>query len=197
MHVIFSVEYAIQPLRIRFEDQETRTRNCVENEESAFEYVEAVLLASDLNWDEFGKRWLSSMQILDSSLFDEVQIFSSRPSHDQQLLFDATNEVLEEICDGYLGFFLELSFTKRKIQPVPKGASLINEAWERIEFHLKDNYPLSLDQLVMKDLGISRTWMELSSDSREIVFDIDESIFEDMIDDTLLSLVSDRVDSET
>ncbi|XP_076939217.1 uncharacterized protein LOC143607790, partial [Bidens hawaiensis] len=191
------IEYAIQPLRIRFEDQETRTRNCVENEESAFEYVEAVLLASDLNWDEFGKRWLSSMQILDSSLFDEVQIFSSRPSHDQRLLFDATNEVLEEICDCYLGFFLELSFTKRKIQPVPKGASLITEVWERIELHLKDNYPLSLDQLVMKDLGVSRTWMDLSTDSREVVYDIDESIFEDMIDDTLSSLVVDRVDSET
>ncbi|KAI3829239.1 hypothetical protein L1987_03356 [Smallanthus sonchifolius] len=191
------VEYAIQPLRIRFEDQEICTRNCVENEESSFEYVEAVLLASDLNWDEFGSRWISSMQILDSSLFDEVAIFSSRPSHDQRLLFDSTNEVLKEVCDCYLDFFRQLSFIKRKIQPVPKGADLINEVWERIELHLKDNYPLSLDQLVKKDLGISRTWMDLSSDSREIVFEVDESIFEDMMDDTLLSLVNDRVDNES
>ncbi|KAK1418685.1 hypothetical protein QVD17_27831 [Tagetes erecta] len=190
------VEYALQPLRIRFEDQETRTRNCTENEESAYEYVEALLLASDLNWDEFGKRWISSMQILDSSLFEEVEIFSSRPSHDQRLLFDSTNEVLQEICDCYLDFFRQLSFIKMKIQPVPKGANLINEVWERIELHLKDNYPLSLDQLVKKDLGVSRTWMDLSSDSREIVFEIDESIFEDIMDDTLSSLINDRVDSE-
>ncbi|KAK9068310.1 hypothetical protein SSX86_012421 [Deinandra increscens subsp. villosa] len=191
------IEYAIRPLRIQFEDQEIYARNCVENEESAFEYVEAVLLASDLNWDEFEKRWLSSMPILDSSLFDEVEIFSSRPSHDQRLLFDSTNGVLKEICDCYLGFFLQLSFIKRKIQPVPEGEDLINEVWERIELHLKDNYPLSLDQLVNKDLGISRTWMDLSSDSREIVFEIDKSIFEDMMDDTLLSLVDDCFDSET
>ncbi|KAJ0717502.1 hypothetical protein HanPI659440_Chr13g0524121 [Helianthus annuus] len=191
------VEYALQPLRIRFEDQELCTRNCVENEESAFEYVEAVLLASDLNWDEFEKRWLSSMQILDSSLFEEVAIFSSRPSYDQRLMFDSTNEVLEEICECYLDFVRQLSFIKQKIQPVPNGANLINEVWERIELHLKDNYPLSLDQLVKKDLEISRTWMDLSSDSREIVFEIDESIFDDMIEDTLLSLVNDRVDNET
>ncbi|KAD6453225.1 hypothetical protein R6Q59_014983 [Mikania micrantha] len=191
------VEYAIQPLCIRFEDQEICTRNCMENEESAFEYVEAVLLASDLNWDEFGKRWLLSMQILDSSLYDEVEIFSNRPSHDQRLLFDSTNEVLDEVCDCYLDFFRQLSFIKRKIQPVPKGANLINEVWERIELHLKDNYPLSLDQLVKKDLGISRTWMDLSSDSREIVFEINEFIFEDMMDDTLLSFVNDCVDKET
>ncbi|KAI7735338.1 hypothetical protein M8C21_029755 [Ambrosia artemisiifolia] len=191
------IEYALQPLRIRFEDQEICRRNCVENEESAFEYVEAVLLASDLNWDEFEKRWLASMHILDSSLFDEVEIFSSRSSDDQRLLFDSTNEVLKGLCDCYLDFFRQLPYIKRKIQPAPKGANLINEVWERIELHLKDNYPLSLDQLVKKDLEISRTWMDLSSDSREIVFEIDESIFEDMIDDTLLSLVHDRVDIET
>ncbi|KAJ0478988.1 hypothetical protein HanHA300_Chr13g0505901 [Helianthus annuus] len=137
------------------------------------------------------------MQILDSSLFEEVAIFSSRPSYDQRLLFDSTNEVLEEICECYLDFFRQLSFIKQKIRPVPKGANLINEVWERIELHLKDNYPLSLDQLVKKDLEISRTWMDLSSDSREIVFEIDESIFDDMIEDTLLSLVNDRVDNET
>lgn len=195
--VNFSVEYALQPLCIQFEDQEMCTRNCMENEESAFEYVEALLLASDLNWDEFGKSWISSLQILDSSLFDEVEIFSSRPSHDQQLLFDSTNEVLQEICDCYLDFFRQLSFIKRKIQPAPKGANLINEVWERIELHLKDNYPLSLDQLVKKDLGISTTWMDLTSDSREIVFELDELIFEDIMDDTLSSLINDPVDNES
>ncbi|KVH91125.1 protein of unknown function DUF4378, partial [Cynara cardunculus var. scolymus] len=188
---------AIQPLCIRFEDQEMCSRNCMENEESAFEYVEAVLLASDLNWDEFERRWLSSVQILDSSLFDEVEIFSSRPCHDQRLLFDSTNEILKEVCDCYLNFYLRLPFIKQNIQPVPKGENLVNEVWERIELHLKNNYPLSLDRLVKKDLGISKTWMDLRSHSREIVFEIDERIFEDVMDDTLLSLVNDCIHNES
>lgn len=183
------VAVGIQPLCIQFQDHETCPRNCLENQESAYEYVEAVLLASDLNWDEFEKRWLSSLQILDSSLFHEVELFSSRPSHDQLLLFDSTNEILKEVCDCYLDFI------KRKIQPVPKGAKLINEIWERIELHLKSNYPLSLDHIVKKDLGISRTWMDLRADSREIVSEIDESIFEDILEDTLLELVDDYVDT--
>ncbi|XP_071691115.1 uncharacterized protein [Rutidosis leptorrhynchoides] len=190
------VEYAIQPLRIQFEDQDIRSRNCMENEESAFEYVEAMLLASDLNWDEFENRWLSSVQIIDSSLFDELQIFSSQPSYDQRLLFDSTNEILKELCDCYIELFLRLSFTKHKIQPVPKGVDLINEVWERIEQCLKSNYPLSLDHLVKKDLEISRTWMDLRFDSSELLFEIDESIFEDMIDDILLSLLIECVDYE-
>lgn len=191
------IEAAIQPLCIRFEDQETCSRICTENEESAFEYVEAVLLASDLNWDEFEKRWLSSAQILDPSLFDEVEIFSSRPSHDQRLLFDSTNEILKQVCDCYLNFYLQLSFIKQNVKPVPKGENLIKEVWERIELHLKNNYPLSLDRLVKKDLGISKTWMDLRSNSREIVFEIDERIFEDMMDDTLLSLVDDCIHNES
>ncbi|KAL4567075.1 hypothetical protein LXL04_022647 [Taraxacum kok-saghyz] len=190
------VAAGIQPLCIRFEDHETCRRTCLENEESEFEYVEAVLLASDLNWDEFEKRWLSSLQILDSSLFHEVEIFSNRPSHDQKLLFDSTNEILQEVCDCYLHFFLQLSFIKRKIQPVPEGADLINEIWEKIELNLKGNYPLSLDRLVKKDFGSSRTWMDLRADSREIVFEIDESIFEDVLEDTLLCLIEDFVDDE-
>ncbi|XP_023771593.1 uncharacterized protein LOC111920239 isoform X1 [Lactuca sativa] len=185
------VDVAIKPLCIQFQDQETCSRNCLENQESTFEYIEAVLLASDLNWDEFEKRWLSSLQILDSSLFHEVEIFSNRPSHDQLLLFDSTNEILQEVCDCYLDFI------KIRIQSVPKGADLINEIWERIELNQRSNYPLSLDHIVKKDLGISRTWMDLRPYSREIVFEIDDSIFEEIMDDTLLDLIDDYIDYES
>lgn len=57
------VEPAIQPLRIQFdeepvsrsEDQQIRITNSEDSEESAFEYIEAVLLSSDLNWADFEK----------------------------------------------------------------------------------------------------------------------------------------------
>ncbi|KAF5954719.1 hypothetical protein HYC85_007575 [Camellia sinensis] len=89
-----TVEPPMQPLQIHFEERmicatsrEICISTCMEDEESAFEYVEAVLLASDLNWEEFLLRWLSSDQILDASLFDEVELFSNRSCHDQKLLF--------------------------------------------------------------------------------------------------------------
>ncbi|KVH97251.1 protein of unknown function DUF4378 [Cynara cardunculus var. scolymus] len=197
-HSKFSAEASIQPLRILFEEavtptknQETHIRNHVENDESAFEYVEAVLLASDLNWDDFEKRWLSSTQILDSSLYNELQIFSSRPAHNQRLLFDSTNEILTEVCDRSLGFFPDLPFVKPNIHPLPKGIDLINEVWERIESRIDGPYPRSLDQLVKRDLEVSRMWMDLRSETREIVIETEESIFEDLIDDTLSSLMRD------
>ncbi|GKB14972.1 TRM32-like protein [Tanacetum coccineum] len=191
-----SAESSMQPLRIRFEDtvtlgknQETCSLNSVENEESIFEYIEAVLLASDLNWDEFEKRWLSSIPILDPSLYDELQIFSSRPADDQLLLFDTTNEILEEICDRSLGLFPELSCLKRNIHPLPKGIGIINKVWNRIESRLNCQYSISLDQLIEKDLEVSKTWMDLRSETREIVIETEEWIFEDMIDDAVLSLM--------
>ncbi|PWA41045.1 hypothetical protein CTI12_AA557180 [Artemisia annua] len=191
-----SAESSIQPLRIRFEDivtlaknQETCSLNSVENEESIFEYIEAVLLASDLNWDEFESRWLSSIPILDPSLYNELQIFSSRPADDQLLLFDTTNEILEEICDRSLGLFPELSCLRSTTHRLPKGIDLINEVWDRIESRLNCRYSISLDQLIEKDLEASKTWMDLRSETREIVIETEELIFEDMIDDTVLSLM--------
>ncbi|KAJ9563406.1 hypothetical protein OSB04_008566 [Centaurea solstitialis] len=191
-------EASLQPLRIRFEEavntpknQETRIQIRVENNESAFEYVETVLLASDLNWADFEKRWLSSTEILDPSLYDELQIFSSRPAHDQRLLFNSTNEILTEVCDRSLGYFPDLPFVKPNIHPLPKGMDLINEVWERIESRIDGPYPRSLDQLIKRDLEVSKTWMDLRWEGREIVIGIEESIFEDLIDDTLSSLMHD------
>lgn len=196
----FSAESSLQPLRIRFEEtvtstkyQETSTINHVESEESEFEYIEVVLLASDLNWDEFEQRWLSSVQILDPSLYHELQIFSNRPSHDQLLLFDATNEILKEVCDHCLGLFPELSYCKPHIHRLPKGMNFINEVWERIESRLNCYYPRSLDQLIKKDFEVSRTWTDHCSETQEIVTEMEELICDDMIDDTVFSLMHDEL----
>nr|GEV40860.1 RNA-directed DNA polymerase, eukaryota [Tanacetum cinerariifolium] len=59
------------------------------------------------------------------------------------------------------------------------------------------NYPPFLDHLVKNDLEISRTWMNLRCDSRQMLSEINNSIFEDMINDIILSLVNDHVDDET
>lgn len=197
----FSVEAAVQPLCIQFdetvsctENQPIRITDSGENEESQFEYVEAVLLSSDLNWLEFEKRWISSALILDISIFHEVETFSGRAKHDQRLLFDSTNEALEEVCNRFIP---KSSFIKRNVWPVPKGMDLINEVWSRIESCLCKVYPRDLSKLVRNDLETSRTWLDLQSESCEIVNSIEESIFEDTVDDTLLNLFNDSVEGET
>ncbi|KAD4982699.1 hypothetical protein R6Q59_002324 [Mikania micrantha] len=190
-----SAESSIQPRRIQFKETVTPTENqetCIfghTNEESVYEYVEAVLLASDLNWNEFEQRWLSSAQILDHSLYDELQIFSSRARHDQLLLFDTTNEILNEVCDCLIAFFPTFSNCKPSTHQLPKGIDLINEVWERIESRINCHHRRSLDQLIKKDFQVSRTWIDLRLETREIAMEIEELMLEDMIDATILSLL--------
>lgn len=197
------VQSSIQPKHIQFEElsspatnQEIRITCCMEDEESAFEYIEAVLLASDLNWDEFLLRWLSSDQPLDPSLFDEVKLFSNRPSHDQRLLFDCTNEVLKEVCNRYFGGSLRFSSVKESVRPAPRGMKLIQEVWEGIELDILQNSAQSLDQLVRKDLGKSGTWMELQSETEYIVIEMGKLILEGLMDDTFSIIVNDSMEVE-
>ncbi|XP_051121604.1 uncharacterized protein LOC127245002 [Andrographis paniculata] len=187
----------IQPRHINFEEQSSTseqgicTRISQEGEESAFEYVEAVLLGSGLNWDDFLSRWLSSYKILDSSLFDEVELFSSRPRHDQKLLFDSANESLKEVCESYFGCFTGISRDKPNNRPVPKGMDLIHEIWQRVEGHLFSHPqpPPPLDQLVKIDLANSGKWMYLQSDIELIGSEMEETIFDEFLDDCVMSFI--------
>ncbi|KAI3444536.1 hypothetical protein Pfo_001201 [Paulownia fortunei] len=197
------VEKEIQPRHIHFEEQSSASdqgicmRISLEDEESAFEYVEAVLLGSGLNWDEFLLRWLSLYEILDSSLFDEVELFSSRPRHDQKLLFDCANEALKEVCESYFGCFTGISHVKPNIRPVPKGMDLIHEVWKLVEWHLFQHpQPHSLDQLVKRDLVRSGKWMNLQSDIELIGFEMEETIFSELVEETVLSFVDDTSECE-
>ncbi|XP_060218604.1 uncharacterized protein LOC132645574 [Lycium barbarum] len=196
------VDPEIQPRKIHFEEPVSSISEqdcptvCFENEESAFEYVEAVLLGSGLSWDEFLLRWLSSDQILDPSLFDEVELFSSRSCHDQKLLFDSANEFLKAVCDRYFGCNTGVLLGKHNIRPVPKGMDLINEVWEGVEWYiLQYSAPHSLDQLVKKDMERSGTWMNLRLDLGHIGVEMGEIILEELVDDTMLSISSDSFES--
>ncbi|EYU32124.1 hypothetical protein MIMGU_mgv1a003786mg [Erythranthe guttata] len=178
----------IQPRQIHFEEQSSTTdqglictRISLEEVESAFEYVEAVLLGSGLNMDEFMLRWHSLSEILEDSLFDEVELFSSRPRHDQKLLFDCANVALKELCQGYFG-------KSQNIRPVPKGMDLIQEIWKRVEWCLFQHpQPHSLDKLVKRDLTKSGDWMNLLSDIEVIVFEMGETIFDEIIEDVVMN----------
>lgn len=199
-----SVELEIQPRQINFEeqmscsDQGACLQTSLQDEESAFEYVEAVLLGSGLNWDEYLLRWLSSCPILDSVLYDEVELFSSRSQAEQKLLFDCTNEVLEEVCDSYFG---PLSRGREQsVKTIPKAMDLILEIWRGVEWHLLQHPPLpqSLDQLVRKDMAKSKSksksraaWMDLRADTQHIGEEMEKAILETLVEDLVSSFVDD------
>ncbi|KAL2468702.1 hypothetical protein Fot_50278 [Forsythia ovata] len=197
------VDKDIQPRQIHFEEQSSAsdqglcTRISIEGEESAFEYVEAVLLGSGLNWDDFLLRWLSLNEILDPSLFDEVELFSSRSRHDQMLLFDCSNQVLKDICETYFGCFTGISFVKQNTRPIPTGMNLIDEVWEKVELHLFQHPPPhSLDQLIKRDMAKYEKWMYLQPDIEHIGAELGETIFDELVEDTVLSFVSDASEYE-
>lgn len=186
---LLPVKETIEPLHICFDEwdssdviQTVHIRTCMEDEESAFEYVEAVLLGSGLNWDEYLLRWLLSDQILDPSLFDEVELFSSR-SHDQKLLFDCTDNVLKETCERYF----TRSLVKQGMHPVPNGMKLINEVWEGVEMKiLQPPASHSLEQLVRKDMPNSEKWMDLYFETDHIVIELENFVIDQMVEELIL-----------
>ncbi|KAL2461568.1 Protein of unknown function (DUF3741) [Abeliophyllum distichum] len=189
-------EKEIQPQQMHFEEQSSASdqgiclRNSIEDEEPAYEYVEAVLFGSGLNWDDYLLRWLSLYEILDPSLFDEVELFPSQSRHDQKLLFDCTNQVLEEVCESYFGCFTGISYINLNIRPVPKRMDLIQEVWKRVEWHLFQCFPPhSLDQFIKKDMEKSRKWMNIRVDIEHIGIEMEETIFDELVDDSILSFV--------
>lgn len=194
----------VEPRQIHFEEQscaseqETCMKISLEREESAFEYVEAVLLSSGLNWDEFLLRWFSLIEVLDPSLFNEVELFSSRPRHDQKLLFDCCNEVLKEACETHLEGLTGRSSVSHNILPVPAGMDLINEVWKRVEWRLfRAPVPHSLDQLVKTDMGQFGKCLNIQSDIELTSYDMGETIFEELVEDTVLTFINDNfIDGE-
>ncbi|KAL2478762.1 hypothetical protein Fot_47776 [Forsythia ovata] len=189
-------EKKIQPQQIHFEEQSSASDqgicliNSIEDEEPAYEYVEAVLLGSGLNWDDYLLRWLSLYEILDPSLFDEVELFPGQSRHDQKLLFDCTTQVLEEVCESYFGCYTGISYINLNIRPVPKRMDLIQEVWKRVEWHLFQRFPPhSLDQFIKKDMEKSRKWTNIRVDIEHIGIEMEETIFDELVDDSILSFV--------
>ncbi|KAJ8900644.1 hypothetical protein K2173_025421 [Erythroxylum novogranatense] len=188
-------ELRLQPQRIQFGDDEPLAtdqaislKTCVEDKESIFEYVTEVLEVSGINGDEFYIRSCISDQLLDPSIFSEVQYFPNQLCCDKKLLFDCINEVLVEVYGYYLGCFPGLLLVKRTIRPFPDMKNAIREIWEGVYWHLLPfPPPHTLDQIVSKDLAKTGTWMDLQFDTETIVVDIVEAIFEDLTEEILCS----------
>ncbi|KAJ0113488.1 hypothetical protein Patl1_00454 [Pistacia atlantica] len=198
-----SAEVPVQPLQIQFEECDSATedqciqmKSSMEDKKSIFEYVKTVLQTSGLNWDELFMKSLSSDQLLDPSLCEEIEFFPSQLCYEQKLLFDCINEVLMEVCGHYFGCTPSVSFAKPYIRPVPNMQNALHEIWEGILWHLIPlPLPHTLDQTVRKDLAKSGSWMDLRFDTDCVGIEMGEVILEELMEDTILSLENESLES--
>ncbi|KAJ1408631.1 hypothetical protein SESBI_23413 [Sesbania bispinosa] len=198
------VKLPVQPLQIQFEehdsspvDQFDRGRYRVEENELIYDYINAVLHASGLTRDQLLMKCLSSDNILDPSLFDQVQFFSNLLCHDQKILFDCINEVLMEVCWYYFGVSPWVSFVNPSIRPTPNMKKVIVKVWEGVCWHvLPLPPPHTLEQIVRKDMARRGTWMDLQLDVETVGCEMGDAILAELMEDTILSLVSESTESK-
>lgn len=189
----------VHPHRIQFEEhassavvQSIQMKSSMEDKESIFEYVKAVVQASDLNWDEICMKSLSTDQLLDPSLFEEIEFLPTQLCYEQKLLFDLVNEVLMEICGHYFGCSPWVSFVKPYIRPVPDKKNSLREVWEGVQWHLIPlPLPHTLDQTVRKDMAKSGTWMDIRFDTDCTCIEMGDAILEELMEDIILSCVNE------
>ncbi|GLT79647.1 hypothetical protein SLA2020_511290 [Shorea laevis] len=190
-----SAETAIQPLRIQFEEYDSSAANqgnhrkaCMDDKESVFEYIKAVLQASSLNWVELYIKSLSSDLLLDPNLIDEAEFYANQLCHDQKLLFDCVNEILMEVCGHYIGCSPWVSFVKPSIRPIPNMNNTIQEVFNGVYWHLLPMpLPQTLDQIVRKDMAKTGTWLDLRVNTESIGVEMGEAILEDLLEDIIIS----------
>ncbi|CAI8613162.1 unnamed protein product [Vicia faba] len=197
------VKLRVQSLQIRFEEQDTssmdrfhRRKCCFEEDELIYDYINVVFHASGLTQDQLLTKCLTSNKILDPSLFDEVEFFSNMLFHEQKLLFDSINEVLMEVCWHYFGVSPCVSFVNPSIRPTPNMKKIILKVWEGVCWHvLPLPPPHTLEQIVRKDLARNGTWMELRIDAETVGFEMSDTILVELMEDAILSLVSQSTES--
>ncbi|KAK9103647.1 hypothetical protein Sjap_020901 [Stephania japonica] len=196
-----SVYLPIQPLRIPFEnesftpavpslDQHIYSSCFGEDENPVFEYVTAVLETSDINWDEFLKKYHTSDHPLEPSLFDEVEIFFDQYCGDRKLLFDCINEILMEMHEHHFGCAPFVAFVTSGICPLPEGRNIIFDVWENLSWHLPPHcLRQTLEQIVGRDMEKSRTWLDLRVETEAIGTEMAEMILEELMEDITNSAV--------
>ncbi|XXG85089.1 hypothetical protein AAC387_Pa11g0245 [Persea americana] len=189
-------ELPMQPRRIHFEEQddsaisittsdpEIYPRTCMGEKESELDYIKVVLEASGLTSKEFMGRCHSSDQLLNLSMFEEVEAPSTQSSDNQKLLFDCINEVLMEVHERFYGCSPWVSFVKPNIQVMPLGKYVVREVWKGIDLHLLQKVPCKLDQTVGKDMEKDRRWMDLRFDVESIGMEIEYDILEELLEET-------------
>ncbi|KAJ0049147.1 hypothetical protein Pint_15154 [Pistacia integerrima] len=190
-------ELAVEPKQINYEEQcsaavmmspvdlKIHSSNVINEHEPMSKYMRAVLEAAGINWDELSLKSHSSDQLLDPSLFDEVELLPNEFCVDHMLLCDYINEVLGELCLSYFSCSPWLSFAKQ-IRP---AKNMVYEVMKCVDWNLlaQQSTP-TLDQLIEKDLARPGTWVNIRIEAEETINEMVESLLEELTLETAIHL---------
>ncbi|KAF8395118.1 hypothetical protein HHK36_019059 [Tetracentron sinense] len=164
-----------------------------------YNYVRDVLELSGFSGNEYLGTWHSLDQPVDPSVFEEVEgCLPLEPDYsrheaggscDHQLLFDLINEILLEIYERSFTYCPRpLSFNSH-IRPLPVGYHVLEEVWASISWYLSSRPELdqSLDYAVARDLAKGDGWMNLQFDTECEGLELEELIFDDLLEEVICS----------
>ncbi|GMJ00326.1 hypothetical protein HRI_003701800 [Hibiscus trionum] len=158
-----------------------------DKQESLSECIREVLQVSGLNWDELSRRWHLSDQMLDTSLFDNVEVWPKKSGADRRLLFGYISEVLFEIYQCYFRCSPWMSLLNPKPRRAMLSKNVVHEVLRHVDWLLLSDLPQqTLQQLVEKDLRKSGTWIDIRLDTEEAVTELVDSILEDLVLDAAI-----------
>jgi hypothetical protein len=116
---------------------------------------------------------------------------------DHLLMFDLINEELLEIYNSLLAYFPKLfSFTQR-VSPLPRGKHVIEEVWKRISWYRKSRSEMeqSTEDIVARDWEKGDGWMKLRLDAEDVALDLEDLIFDELVDEVLCSYIRQTVEA--
>uniref|UniRef100_A0A0D9Z0V4 DUF4378 domain-containing protein n=1 Tax=Oryza glumipatula TaxID=40148 RepID=A0A0D9Z0V4_9ORYZ len=157
-----------------------------EDEDARLSYIKAMLELSELCTYQNLEVWYLEDELISPCLVEELH--QGNQTDDLKLPFDCICEAITIIQETYFRNPPCLSFLMHKIQPPPMGENLIQEINKHIERHLQNQFPRTLNQLVNIDLE-DGTWMNLQSESEEIIVDTWEFILDELLEEVANDLL--------
>ncbi|KAJ6895460.1 hypothetical protein NC651_021841 [Populus alba x Populus x berolinensis] len=168
-------------------------------DDADFNYLRDVLEVSGFIGPESLGTWYSLEQPLSPTLFKALEAYLHKGLEsssedvayncDHLLLFDLINEELLDIYESSLAYFPKLfSFTQR-VRPLPRGNNVIDEVWKRISWHRRSTSEMeqSIEDIVARDCEKSDGWMNLQLDAEDVALDLEDLIFDELVDEVICS----------
>ncbi|XP_050228249.1 uncharacterized protein LOC126677602 [Mercurialis annua] len=146
---------------------------------SAFKYISTVLLQGcPRNWDELAWKCYFSDQLLDRSMFDDINVWPDN----QSLVFDYVNEVLVDTCWRYMRCSDWLSFIKPRIVSSTVTGNIHHQVMQNVDWNLISEQPMqTMEKIIENDLRKSMTWMDIRIDGEDVVSEMVDSLVEELI----------------
>ncbi|VFQ98847.1 unnamed protein product [Cuscuta campestris] len=163
-------------------------------------YVMAILECSGFTQNFFHGKWHSRDQPLSPSAMEEVEArWHDEEDRDEDLcnqhhkmLFDLANEVCVEIYDRSFPYYPAALSPCCKIRSLPTGKHIIQEICSGVSsrLSLEPEMKQTLECVAGRDLEMGYGWMNLQLESEFVALEIEDMVFDDLLDEISLTLSS-------